>query len=82
MPDNTVHTLDMDAHYRVDGWGRGIAFYLLGYVLETEDRSRVRAVMVGDDEVHIVDVEDLHVIPEDGFCRGCGQIGCGCEVWS
>ena len=93
MTDNTVHTLDMDAHYRVDGWGRGIAFYLLGYVterdedydwtgLETEGRSRVRAVMVGDDAVHIVDVEDLHVIPEDGFCRGCGQIGCGCEVWS
>ena len=85
--------LDMGAHYKVAGWGAGIAFYLLGYVMtrdedyewtgiEEEDRGRVRAVMVGDDRVFEVDVDDLEMIGEEDFCRGCGQIGCGCEVWS
>ncbi len=49
---------------------------------EIEDRGVVRAVMVGDDRVEIVDVDDLELIGEEDFCRGCGQIGCGCEVWS
>lgn len=38
--------------------------------------GRVRAVMVGDDREHIVDTDDLTEIPEDGYCAGCGQIGC------
>ncbi len=49
---------------------------------EIEDRGFVRAVMVGDDRVEIIDVDDLQLIGEEDFCRGCGQIGCGCEVWS
>ncbi len=84
--------LDMDAHYTVDGY-RGISFYLLGYEMtrdedyewtgiEEENRDMVRAVMVGDDRVHLVGVEDLAVIPEDSFCRGCGQVGCGHEVYA
>jgi hypothetical protein len=84
--------LDMDAHYTVDGFSPGISFYLLGYEMirdedyewtgiEEENTSMVRAVMVGDDRVHLVDVDDLTVIPEDAFCRGCGQVGCGHEVW-
>jgi hypothetical protein len=78
--------LDFDARYKVHGYG-GVAFYLLGYVttrdedyewtgLEDVDASQVRAVMVGDDYVHIVDVDDLTVIAEDDYCAECGQIGC------
>lgn len=43
---------------------------------EVEDRSRVRAVMVGDDHVHEVDIDDLTVIGELDYCAECGQIGC------
>ena len=48
---------------------------------EVEDHSMVRAVMVGDDRVFEVDVDDLQLLAEDGFCRDCGQVGCGCNVY-
>jgi hypothetical protein len=44
---------------------------------QEEDTSKVRAVMVGDDHVHIVDVDDLTEITEEDYCPGCGQTGCG-----
>lgn len=44
---------------------------------EVEDTDNVRAVMVGDDKIHIVSVDDLIKIEEDQFCQSCGQIGCG-----
>jgi hypothetical protein len=79
--------IDFDARYTVDGW-RGIAFYLTGYVQEpdedtwwsgvtNEDRSRVVAVMVGDDREHIVDVDDLTKLEDGAWCVECGQVGCG-----
>ena len=46
------------------------------------DFTRVRAVMVGDDREHIVDVSDLTVIPEDGYCRDCGQTGCTSNIYT
>jgi len=46
------------------------------------DCSKVVAVMVGDDRKHIVDRDDIELIPEDSFCRSCGQIGCGCNVYA
>lgn len=81
-----MSALDLNARYRVEGYG-GVAFYLLGYKtvrdedyvwtgIETEDRGFVRAVMVGDDHVHLVDVDSLTPISEDDFCHECGQIGC------
>jgi hypothetical protein len=48
---------------------------------EIEDHSKVRAVMVGDDREEIIDVDDLTVIPDDGYCRTCGQIGCTHDVY-
>jgi len=80
-----------DAHYRVTGYG-AIAWYVLGYEtwrdedydwsgIENVNEDRVRAVMVGDDRVFTFDVEELEEIPEDSFCRDCGQIGCGCNVY-
>jgi hypothetical protein len=82
----------MSAHYRVSGYD-GVAWYLLGYKLvrdedfewsgiETEDRDFVRAVMVGDDRVFVIDVDDLEQISDEDFCRDCGQIGCGHNVYS
>jgi hypothetical protein len=55
-----------------------------GYTTESEEIERkdmVRAIMVGDDTVHTVDVGDLTVIEDDedgnpGYCRECGQTGC------
>lgn len=79
--------VDMDGRYAVEGW-RGIAFYLLGYVeretADTEwtgvreaDTDYVRAVMVGDDREHEVEVCDLTPIGDADYCSSCGQIGCG-----
>jgi hypothetical protein len=78
--------MDKSVRYKVEGY-RGIAFYCIGYEvirdedyewsgIETEDRSRVRMIMVGDDRVHVVDVEDCTPIKEDEYCPECGQIGC------
>lgn len=38
--------------------------------------GRVRAVMVGDDYEHVVDVSDLVSIDDNKYCSECGQIGC------
>lgn len=42
----------------------------------TEDQSRVVVHMVGDDRRFTVEVEAVEVLAEDGYCHGCGQIGC------
>lgn len=79
-------TLNLDAHYRVDGYP-GVAWYLLGYVverdadydwtgIETENLDLLRAVMVGDDRVFEIDRCDLIAIDEDAYCGVCGQLGC------
>ena len=47
-----------------------------------EDRENVIAVMVGDDRKHTVSIDDITIIPEDGFCRECGQVGCHCNVYA
>lgn len=44
-----------------------------------ENRDNVRAIMMGDDKIHIVAVSDLTKIEEDDFCHSCGQIGCRCS---
>lgn len=78
--------LDFNSKYTVEGYS-GIAFYLLGYELvqdedyewsgiEYENKERVRAVMVGDDRIHLVEVTELTKISEDDYCPECGQIGC------
>ena len=43
---------------------------------EEDDTSFVRAIMVGDDTVHLIDVEDLRPLAREEFCGECGQIGC------
>lgn len=41
-----------------------------------ESDEWVRAVMVGDDHVHTLEVSTLHKIGDDEYCHGCGQLGC------
>jgi hypothetical protein len=79
--------LDFSARYQVASH-EGIAFYLTGYkveriydsnwddIEEVEDRQFVNAIMVGDDHIHVVDIDDLTVINDDEYCPECGQIGC------
>jgi hypothetical protein len=64
----------------------GIAFTITGYeTIPDEDTiwsgyeqvtGRLTAVMVGDDKEWYVDPEDVTELSEDGYCRGCGQVGC------
>lgn len=51
--------------------------YLVNEPEEIENRQMVRAVMVGDDREHLIDVDDLTMLDEDDYCHVCGQIGCG-----
>lgn len=74
-----------DDRFKVSGYD-GIAFYF--HSLETRPDSdtewtgieretgNVLMVMVGDDRRHSVDPDDIELIPEDGYCPSCGQIGC------
>jgi len=72
--------------YTVAGWGRGIAFSVLGWETEpTEDTEwdgieertgRVVCVMVGDDTRHTVDADDLTPLDRAAYCGECGQVGC------
>lgn len=45
------------------------------------ESGQVLVVMVGDDKKYTVDIDDLTKIGELEFCRDCGQIGCGCNVY-
>jgi len=90
-----VSKFNFDAHYRVDGYD-GVAWYAIKHPMfrepmdsefaggfeEFPDVNRVVLVMVGDDRKFEFGVDEVHVIPEDGFCRECGQIGCGCSVYT
>lgn len=75
---------DADA-YRVARAG-AVAWHVLGWETEPdadtewsgyETRTgRVVAVMVGDDQRHTVNIEDLAPLGELDYCASCGQIGC------
>lgn len=85
--DSEYFTAD---YYRVSHYP-GIAFYALGWETEPDDDTEwtgienrtgnVVMVMVGDDRKHTFDPDDIEPLPADQFCRDCGQIGCGCNVY-
>lgn len=89
--DGEQDGIDFDAHYRANHWP-GVALRLLGWETEPDEDTewsgienrtgQVVAIMVGDDRRHVLDPSDLTKIPEDAFCRSCGQIGCGCNVYA
>lgn len=56
--------------------------YLYNEPEQIEDPDMVEAIMVGDDTVHIIDVEDLTLLPEDGYCHGCGSTVCEHERYA
>jgi hypothetical protein len=70
-----VYEPDSDDEPESDDTHNG-ACYLYSEPETAADTTRVRAVMVGDDHEHIVDVSDLTALPDDGYCRECGQTGC------
>jgi hypothetical protein len=71
--------------YCVRGYA-GVAFYVLGWEIEPDEDTewsgcevrtgRVLAVMVGDDQRHSLDPDDVTELPREDYCAGCGQIGC------
>jgi len=81
--DNATFTADA---YEVAGWGKGIAWHVLGWETEPDEDTewtgielrtgRVVAVMVGDDRRFAVDPEDLTPIKREAYCGVCGQLGC------
>lgn len=83
IPD-AIAALDPDARYTVAGWP-GIAVWIDGpeafpdddteWTGHTIPTGRVLVVMVGDDKRHAIDPDDLTLIPEDGYCPGCGAVG-------
>jgi len=66
-----VPTLDTSARYTVQGWP-GVAVFIERFTFG----GRVVVVMVGDDQAHTVDVEDLTQINDEDYCYECGQVGC------
>ena len=86
----TAPEYDADA-YVVDGWGKGIAFYVLGWETEpTEDTKwsgyeertgKLVVRMVGDDRNFAEEPESITALKPKDFCRSCGQVGCGCNVY-
>lgn len=84
----TAYTLlpDADARYAVAHYS-GVAFVYWGDETEPDDDTdwsgyevptgRVIMVMVGDDARHSIDPADCTVLPDDDYCPGCGQVGCG-----
>jgi hypothetical protein len=70
----------------VDSWGKGIAFYALGWETEPDEDThwsgienrtgRVVVVMVGDDRHFAEDPEDLTPLDREAYCGECGQVGC------
>lgn len=75
----------------VDGW-RGIAFHVLGWQTEPDEDTewtgmevrtgRLVVVMVGDDQMHLADPDEITPLRSDEYCHSCGQIGCGCNVYA
>lgn len=72
--------------YTVDGWGQGIAFYVIGWHVEPDEDTewsgheprtgRVVVIMVGDDKRYVVDLDEVHPLEREAYCGVCGQIGC------
>ena len=79
-------TFNFEPAYKVDIYP-GIAFRADGYeMMPDEDTEwsgyhnptgRILAHMIGDDRTFAFEPEELTATPDDEYCSGCGQIGCG-----
>ena len=80
-----------DDGYVVRGY-RGIAWRILGWETEPDEDTewsgyevrtgKLVCVMIGDDRHFSVEPECVSPLAPEAFCRECGQIGCGCCVYS
>lgn len=52
----------------------GIALWIVES--NEDEHGNVIVRMIGDDRDFEASPETLHVVEEDEFCSGCGQIGC------
>lgn len=66
-----AYDLDCADDHEHDEW---CYLYSEPEIYERDDM--VRAVMVGDDREHLVDVDDLSPLDRDGYCLECGQTSC------
>ena len=76
------------AHVTVNGWGKGIAFYTLGWETEPDEDTEWSGIenrtgniivcMVGDDRYFSIDPSDITPLKEGEYCPECGQTGCYC----
>ena len=93
MTDLAVHSLAIGALVKVRGFS-GVACTYVGpeverywdldegiYPEEPEERETGMAivVMVGDDHKHVVDFDDMTLIPDGENICSCGQLGCQAE---
>lgn len=81
---------EMDEKFRDKNYQIGkcdVAWYVLGWEIESDEDTEwtgiktrtgnIVAVMVGDDRHFSYEPDMLKEIPDEEFCSGCGQIGCG-----
>ena len=85
-----MEEFDFKPAYKVAGHG-GVAWRVTAWEIERqwdEDEhferltGNVVAHMIGDDRDWIFDPADLTPLDDEEFCRECGQIGCGHNVYS
>jgi hypothetical protein len=80
--ENPAHVYDYDPDEPdPDDDTHDAACYLYNEPEEIDNTRMVRAVMVGDDRVEVIDAGDLEILPDTGFCRECGQVGCTSDVY-
>ena len=48
-----------------------------GEMINDYESGIVLAYMIGDDQLHELDFDDLVKVEDDEYCHECGQIGCG-----
>lgn len=73
--------------YAVAGWGAGVAWYVRGWETEPDEDTewtgieertgKLICTMIGDDEHHAIDPDDLTPLDRENYCGECGQVGCG-----
>lgn len=78
--------------FTVSGWGKGIAFRVLGWETEPDEDTdwsgyeartgNLIVRMIGDDRNFSVDPSDVTPIPRSSYCGECGQVGCHCDGYS
>lgn len=77
---NTKEMIEIECnHFSEDDEYQGFCYDCESYYEEPDYRvldDLYDCVMVGDDQVHSIDIADLTLLDSNEFCIECGQIGC------